>query len=639
VFFSLADGGLPGIMPFMRTLFVALGLGLGCLTLRSEIAPVPEDQQAALALSIIDAYHNPRPASPPKKLHLLYFTPSDREPAPAYEQRLGAIMEDIHDFYRDGMARLGFGAKSFALDRDGSGKLVIHLVKDTEPDASFGVWPGRAGTGSLEGGAKVKAACLPALQAAGLGYDDETVLIFCNLANWDEQAATFRHHSPYFGEYDGNHGLCFAADSVVLKVDDIPKQEPILHDEEYGDMSLGKFESIFIGGVAHELGHAFALPHCGERWDEQALGISIMGAGNHTYRDERRHEQPGAFLTMASAMRLASHPLFNGSDKGWGAAPELTQCELTLSTNVTSARLAGRLAALRVEGTVKGTPPVYGVIAYFDSVHDGGYSAPTATSVPDAQGRFAVEISDLAQGGNGELRIEFCHANGGVSERRLGFAVTSQGLVDLSQWQLRRSLEPVATAVENGQLDGAQAALAALEKSEPSELVKTIAGKLVNTLRSEPKPSPAAVSLATTNVLLGDTQPKLASVGWLTPAANRIPQSPEIDSPLLDCGTLYATGFFAHSPSRYAFDMGGKWKRLQGQAGLHTAMQTGAAGVVFIIQADGKEVYRSADIRGSEKVAYDVDLTGVQTLELMVDQASAGNSRNWALWLDPKLSR
>jgi len=623
----------------MRGVLIAMLLGLGCFAARPDILPVPEDQQAALALKIIDAYHHPRPATPPRQLRILYFTPSDRGPAPQYQQRLSTIIDDIHDFYRDGMERQGFGPKSFAMERDATGQLIIRVVNGTEPDSSFTDWPGRPGTGSPEGGKMVKDDCRPVLKAAHIGFDSETFLIFCNLANWDEKALTFRHHSPYYGEFSGNSGLCFAADSGILNLDDLPKKLPILHVEEYGDMSLGKFETIFIGGVAHELGHAFTLPHCGERWDEKALGVSIMGVGNHTYRDERRGDGPRAFLTMASAMRLASHPLFNSSDKGWGKDPKLTHCDLLLSTNIALPALASRPAALRVEGTVEGSPPIYGVVAYFDSVHDGGYRAPTATSVPDAQGRFAIEISDLAQCGDGEARIEFCHANGAISERRLGFAVTPEGAVDLSQWQTRQALQPLADAVENGRLADAQRALAKIRKSETPELEKTIARNLVDTLRGKPKPSPAGVAADVATVMLADTQPRESTVGWLTPSANRIPTNPQIDSPLLDCGTLFATGFFAHSPSRYVFDLDGKWKNLHGEGGLHTAMQAYAYGVIFIIKADGKEVYRSSTIRGSKKAEYDLDITGVKTLELMVDKASERNGGNWALWLDPQLNR
>ncbi|HEY3913572.1 MAG TPA: NPCBM/NEW2 domain-containing protein [Verrucomicrobiae bacterium] len=620
-------------------MFIVMFLSLGCFASQSAILPVPENEQAALALKIIDAYHDPRPATPPRELRLLYYTPSDRDPAPNYEKRLGAIMEDIHDFYRDGMARLGFGPKSFAMEHDGSGKLIIHFVKGTKPDSSFRNSPTRPGTGSDEGGDIVLEECRPALKAAHIKFGNETFLIFCNLADWNEKTQTFRHHSPYYGENNGNYGLCFAADSEILNLDDLPKNQPTLHDQEYGDMSLGKFETIFIGGVAHELGHAFTLPHCGERWDEKPLGVSIMGAGNHTYRDERRGARVGAFLTMSSAMRLASHPIFNGSDKDWEKEPKLSRCDLRLSTNVTRPDLAGRRSTLRIEGAVEGSPPVYGVIAYFDSAHDGGYRAPTATSVPDAQGQFAIEISDLAQCGDGEIRVEFCHANGRISERHLGFAVTPEGAVDLSQWQARQDLQPLAAAVENGQLSAAQSALAKIEKSAPGELEKTIASNLVDTLQSKPKPTPAAISSDIATIMLSDTQPSESEVGWLNPAANRIPSNTQIDSPLLDCGTLFASGFFAHSPSRYVFDLAGKWKNLRGEGGLHTELQPYAYGVDFIIKADGKERYNSGPIRGSKKAKYDLDVTGVKTLELIVSKAEERNGGNWALWLDPLLSR
>src|SRR5215831_17012228 len=106
----------------------------------SAIDPVPESEQAAKALKIISDYHGPRPAIPAKKLHVVYFTPSDRESAVNYEQRLSAILEDIRSFYRDGMERLGFGSMTFTLDRDTAGKLIIHPVKGTDREADFPRW-------------------------------------------------------------------------------------------------------------------------------------------------------------------------------------------------------------------------------------------------------------------------------------------------------------------------------------------------------------------------------------------------------------------------------------------------------------------------------------------------------------------
>ena len=473
----------------------------------------------------------------------------------------------------------------------------------------------------------------------GVVPERETLLIFCHLATYDEEAHTFHHHSPYFGAPSTQQsGLCFVADWAQQDLANLTRKEPKINDSEYGNVSLGKHTTIFLGGIAHELGHAFGLPHCGERWDEKLRGTSLLGDGNRTYREEQRDEGKGSFLTMASAMRLAAHPLFNGSDKGVADAPRLAECTLLLSTNLTRPDLAGRRGALRVEGTVQGSPPVYGVIAYFDSLHDGGYHAPAATSVPDSQGRFAIEVSDLAPCAAGDLRVEFCHANGAVSTRQLAFAVTPTGAVDLSQWEMRHALEPVAKAVISNQLGAAQQALAKLEASPRPELEKQIARKLVATLQPAPKPSPADAPADLTQLPLGDARPDAAEVGWLKPAANRIPTNDEIESPFLDSGRLYATGLYAHSPSRYVFNLGGRWQQLRGQAGLHTVHQPHGS-VVFVIKADGEEVFRSGIIREASKASYQLDVTGVKTLELIVEKAGNGNGGNWGLWLDPTLSR
>jgi hypothetical protein len=137
---------------------------------------------------------------------------------------------------------------------------------------------------------------------------------------------------------------------------------------------------------------------------------------------------------------------------------------------------------------------------------------------------------------------------------------------------------------------------------------------------------------------LGDARPEVAKVGWLKAAANRIPPNNQIESPLLDSGKFYATGLFAHAPSQYVFNLGGKWKTLRGEAGLHTLHQPYGS-VDFIIKADGKEVFHSPVIRESAKASYDVDLSGVKTLELIVGDGGDGNGNDWGLWLDPILSR
>jgi hypothetical protein len=87
------------------------------------------------------------------------------------------------------------------------------------------------------------------------------------------------------------------------------------------------------------------------------------------------------------------------------------------------------------------------------------------------------------------------------------------------------------------------------------------------------------------------------------------------------------------------FDLGGKWETLHGEAGIHSLHQPYAAGVVFVIKTDGKEVFRSTVIRGTSKARYDLNVSGAKSLELIVEKATDRNGSNWALWLDPTLYR
>ena len=599
---------------------------------------VPEPEQAALACKILDACHGRRPTTAHERLNVVYFTPSDREPEPRYHERLEAILEDIRAFYRDGMTRAGFGPKTFELARDAQGKLIIHLVKGGEPESAY-PRSGARQNGGTDATArdKIMAACRPVLQAAGIAPDRETTIIFCNLARWDEKTRTFQHHSPYMGFWTQTGGWCFAVDSSILDIGQIGQKQPKLKDGEWGVESLGKFNTVFIGGIAHELGHAFALPHCGRRWDQQALGQSLMGSGNHNYREEQRGEGLGSFLAMASAMKLAGRPLFSKSDDEIGLKPRLEQCEFDLTTKVLRRDLAGRRAALRLEGTVRGTPPIYGVIAYFDSTHDGGYTAPAATAVPDAQGRYAIEVSDLAPCRSGELRIEYCHVNGGVSESRDRFAVTENGTVDLDTRNTIKALEPLGKAVIAQDLNAASRELQLIEKSNAPALAKTVARNLIATLRNEPKPAagrrigrgdpPAAgrrrMASRLRRLAHAVGQPNSKGRDRLAPAG--LPGD-LCNRPLRPCA------------SRYVFDLGGQWTRLKGEAGLHTAEQPYGS-VAFVIRLDGKELFRSPVIRNAVLAQYDVDVTGGKLLELITEDGGDGNRHDWGLWLDPMLLR
>ena len=101
-------------------------------------------------------------------------------------------------------------------------------------------------------------------------------------------------------------------------------------------------------------------------------------------------------------------------------------------------------------------------------------------------------------------------------------------------------------------------------------------------------------------------------------------------------GTLFETGIYAHAPAVHRYELAGRWKRLTGSCGLPT--QRGGS-VVFVIRADGREVFRSPALQPGRSATYDVPLDGVTTLELATEDAGDGNGSDWGMWLGPELSR
>jgi hypothetical protein len=134
-------------------------------------------------------------------------------------------------------------------------------------------------------------------------------------------------------------------------------------------------------------------------------------------------------------------------------------------------------------------------------------------------------------------------------------------------------------------------------------------------------------------VPLSQVAPAEARVGWGRPVYDRLP---ERDALLIAGGELYETGLYAHAPALHRYDLaGGGWKRLKGACGLPGAYGS----VVFVIRADGQERLRTGVLKPGRTQAFDVDLTGVRSLELLTEDGGDTNRSDWGLWLGAHLER
>jgi len=227
----------------------------------------PEARDAADRLQQFATGH----ACEPQKIRFVYFTPSDRTPIPDYRERLARVMKDVQNFYGKEMERHGLGHRSIQFDLDAKGALVLYDVKGLHPAADYLGRDQKKGYG-------IRDECRPVLKAAGIDDQKETIVYFCHLRT--EQDGKVTGIGPYYGSGAQRGafrwGHCWFTDASILDPDKLTDKTTMVDDEEYKHISVGRYNSHFIGGALHELGHGLRLPHDKERKDESVRGRSLM---------------------------------------------------------------------------------------------------------------------------------------------------------------------------------------------------------------------------------------------------------------------------------------------------------------------------------------------------------------------------
>jgi Gpi18-like mannosyltransferase len=100
---------------------------------------------------------------------------------------------------------------------------------------------------------------------------------------------------------------------------------------------------------------------------------------------------------------------------------------------------------------------------------------------------------------------------------------------------------------------------------------------------------------------------------------------------------FYRHGLGTHAPSREVFDINKQFRTLSTDMGIDT--DAGAQGSVqFVVYGDGKLLFSSPIKKRYDFPSHaDIDVTGVKTLELIINDAGNGNFDDHADWLNTQL--
>ena len=556
-----------------------------------------------------------------RPVRVAYFNPSDRKPVKNYQSRIQKIMSEIQSFYGKGMEQQGFGFKSFDLEMDQK-SLIIHFIQSEHPTKKF--------SRNNFTSEYVYQSVSTALKAKGISVDKETVIVFQNLGQGDSQSF-IDTNAPYYGRWNTNknrQGFCYVVDSEFLDWQHLTNLNKNIKFNNERTLALGELASGQIGGVCHELGHAFCLNHtCDSHKISSTNGTALMGYGNWTFKEEVRKKGKGTYLSFISAVKLMAHPCF--TPKIYSQREfQLIDISLNSMRNI-----------LDIQGKVTATPDVYAVIAYCDNLNQrSDYDATGWVGVVDTMGNFQLSINELKANTPYRLNLQFLHVNGDESTESIEFKTNSSGSPLLIQGIREKIIfKPILKAKLKGDEKGVDKLLRNLEAGNNSQSISFLSNniKLMNLNANK---SPSEIPDDVTSIFLSQTKWSKAYTGYNSPRNNSIHEDNHYSPwPFLTSSThIHRFGLYAHANSEYEYNLGGKWKKLTGKYSLKKDMK---GSVIFIIKGDGKELFNSGTVTDGHEKAYEINIEGINTIQLIVNDANNGKNSDWGQWLSPQLIR
>jgi hypothetical protein len=558
------------------------------------------------AEQVIKTYHaGAKPAH--KVVKVVYFHGKNMQPLPHWEERLNRTLYDVSRYYQEEFGKYGIKSNGVPFEKSGD-KYVITVVEGDTLSKEY----------NTDSGMRIQDEI--AKKTAGkIDLTKDHVLVFSGLC-YKREDSTYVFHAPYWGTGSSRRGLCFVADCELLDskllTDTLQRMKFSEQAVALKECGVAEFNSWYIGGIAHEMGHMFGLPHDnGNPSELVADEISLMGQyGSRHFRGYLWGDQQSSVISAAGIMQLISHPVFTQSARSQNDLPEPNHETLHVENNDKGVSIKTTISTQRRPYACYTLLRTIDIIEYFNK---------SSIQLMGPGNELNIRFGKLP-GGMYVLGIVFIYPNGAPRFDQQIFFVNSDGVAQILD-------QPMVTYVN---INAFHNRLLKEEKTTETALKLKILETLVH------PPLPADPRTATgKRLFLSDAKWETAQVGWQEPARNYYTRESERTFFLENQGKIYEKGLFAHANSVYAFNLGKKWHTFSALAACRDDLIEDIGPVRFTVWGDGKLLYTSPVLTTGQQTPVNVDIRNINILELKAESTGLNNGHCWSIWLNPVIER
>jgi hypothetical protein len=378
-----------------------------------QVTPSPKRDMIVKANDLVREY-NKGATRTSRVIKVVYFHGNDLEPLSGWKERLTRTLDDVSAFYREEFKRHGIEIEGVPFEKK-DGEYVFHVVKGDLPTINYGI---KSGSNILR---EIYIKTKP-----DITFSNDYTLVINGLC-YKRNDGTYVFHSPYYGTGSPVGGVCQVADCELLDSKYLTNTLQRMAFSEmtinYKECLVAEFNSWYIGGIAHEMGHIFGLPHdFGNPTELNISSISLMGQyGSRHFRDYLWNGEQSAVFSSAAILQLISHPLFAQSARISNTKPK---------SSLSAIIFGKKNDRIIMKASIKSEELPYGVVSLMRPANLSEYFNRSFSDLITGKDSLSVDLGKWPEG-NYNLQLLLIYLNGSTIKLNRLVAIDNKGNAEI----------------------------------------------------------------------------------------------------------------------------------------------------------------------------------------------------------------